>query len=303
MGDTRRGFFKEAMNSTKVVPYLFVAPFVISFFLFYLYPFISTIEMSFQKISGFNDVSFIGWENYTRLWNEHFLNALRTTASYTFWTILVLVPLPIFLAVLLNSKSTRLKNFFKSALFMPALTSVIVAGIFFRFTFGEQATTLANAITGLFGMKPITWLQLKTPAMLVLVILCTWRWLGVNIVYFLSGLQGIGQELYEAAEIDGANSWDKFRRITLPCLKPVIIYVITISVYGGFSMFAESYSLWKTATPGDIGMTIVSYIYQMGFNNFDMGFASAIGITLLFIVMLVNLVQLTLFGFFKRDSD
>ncbi|TCL76772.1 arabinosaccharide transport system permease protein [Hydrogenispora ethanolica] len=299
----KKSLWRSLLNSPKAVPYFFVAPFVLSFLLFYLYPFIATIQMSFQRIAGFGDVTFIGWSNYGRLLNEHFFNALRTTSQYTFWTILVLVPLPILLAVLVNHKRVRFTGFFKSALFIPALTSVIVAGIFFRYSFGEQATTLANAVTGLFGMKPITWLQIKGPAMFALVLLCTWRWLGVNMVYFLSGLQGISQELYEAAEIDGAGAWDRFRCITLPGLKPVIIYVITISVYGGFSMFAESYAFWKTATPGDIGMTIVSYIYQMGFNNFDMGFASAIGITLVILVMLVNLIQLTCFGFFKKDSD
>lgn len=294
---------KFSFNSQKLVPYLFVAPFVISFLLVYLYPFFHTIVMSFQKISGFNDVSFIGLENYRRLWNEHFLNAITTTSSYTFWTIMVLIPLPLLLAVLLNNKNTKFSNFFRAALFIPALTSVIVAGIFFRYSFGEQTTTLMNAIIGFFGMKPRVWLQEKGPAMFALVVLCTWRWLGVNIVYFLSGLQGIPEELYEAAEIDGANAWNRFCHITLPGLKPVIIYVITISVYGGYAMFAESYAYWRTATPGDIGLTIVTYIYQMGFNNFDMGFASTIGIILFLIVMVVNLLQLTLFGFFKRGGE
>ncbi len=303
MDHSNRKDLRQRLNSTKVVPYLFVAPFIISFFLVYLYPFISTIQMSFQRIAGFGDVTFIGLENYQRLWNEHFGNALSTTAQYTFWTILILIPLPILLAVILNGKTTKFKNLFRSALFIPALTSVIVAGIFFRFAFGEQTSTLANMIMGIFGLKPITWLQLKIPAMFTLVAFCTWRWLGVNIVYFLSGLQGIPAELYEAAEIDGANTWGKFFRITIPNLKPVIIYVTTISIYGGFSMFAESYAIWKTATPGDIGMTIVSYLYQQAFNNFDMGFASAIGITLVFIVMAVSLIQLKLFGFFKKDSD
>lgn len=290
-------------NSQKFYPYLFVAPFIISFLLCYLYPFISTIIMSFQRIAGFDDVSFIGWENYQRLANEHFANAIATTTNYTFWTILVLIPVPLILAVLLNNKVLKFKVFFKSAYFMPALTSVVVAGIFFRYSFGEMETALMNQVIGLFGMKPLVWLQLKVPAMFALVILCTWRWLGVNIIYFLSGLQGISEELYEAAEIDGANAWNKFRHITLPCLKPVIIYVITISVYGGFAMFAESFILWLRGFPGDIGMTIVAYIYQMGFYNFDMGFASAIGITLFLIVIALNLIQLTIFGLFKKDSD
>lgn len=303
MNKKKKASLLSFFNSPKTAPYVFVAPFILFFLVCYVYPFIKTIIMSTQQIFGFNDVEYIGFNNYRRLLNPHFFNALKTTSSYTFWTIMVLIPLPIILAVFLNNPATKGKNFFKSALFMPALTSVIVAGIFFRYSFGEQPTTLVNTLVGFFGMKPRVWLQERGPAMLALVVLCTWRWLGVNIIYFLSGLQAIPQEIYEAAAIDGANAWNRFFRITLPSLKPVIIYVVTISIHGGYSMFAESFAFWQTHTPGDIGMTIVSYLYQMGFNDFNMGFAAAIGITLLFIVMLVNLIQLAFMGFFKKEGN
>jgi len=296
-----KNFYEKYINSKKVAPYIFVSPFVIVFLVFYLYPMISTVIMSFQEI-GFGEAEFVGLKNYRNLFNVHYKNALLTSTSYTFWTILILVPLPILLAVLLNSNKTKFTNFFRSSIFMPALTSVIVAGMFFRYAFGEQASTLANSLIGLFGLEPVTWLQNSIPAMIALVVLCVWRWMGVNIIYFLSGLQSISEEIYEAADIDGANSWDKFRYITIPSLKPVIIYVITISVFGGYKMFAESYAYWQTATPNDIGMTIVSYIYQTGFNNFNMGFASAVGITLLLIVLAVNVIQLNLFGLFKKEE-
>ncbi|HBR29985.1 MAG TPA: arabinose transporter permease [Firmicutes bacterium] len=303
MNKKKKASLLSFFNSPKTAPYVFVAPFILFFLVCYVYPFIKTIIMSTQQIFGFNDVEYIGFNNYRRLLNPHFFNALKTTSSYTFWTIMVLIPLPIILAVFLNNPATKGKNFFKSALFMPALTSVIVAGIFFRYSFGEQPTTLVNTLVGFFGMKPRVWLQERGPAMLALVVLCTWRWLGVNIIYFLSGLQAIPQEIYEAAAIDGANAWNRFFRITLPSLKPVIIYVVTISIHGGYSMFAESFAFWQTHTPGDIGMTIVSYLYQMGFNDFNMGFAAAIGITLLFIVMLINLIQLAFMGFFKKEGN
>jgi len=303
MNKKKKASLLSFFTSPKTAPYVFVAPFILFFLVCYVYPFIKTIIMSTQQIYGFNDVEYIGFNNYRRLLNPHFFNALKTTSSYTFWTIMVLIPLPIILAVFLNNPTTKGKNFFKSALFMPALTSVIVAGIFFRYSFGEQPTTLVNTLVGFFGMKPRVWLQERGPAMLALVVLCTWRWLGVNIIYFLSGLQAIPQEIYEAAAIDGANAWNRFFRITLPSLKPVIIYVVTISIHGGYSMFAESFAFWQTHTPGDIGMTIVSYLYQMGFNDFNMGFAAAIGITLLFIVMLINLIQLAFMGFFKKEGN
>jgi arabinosaccharide transport system permease protein len=285
------------------MPYIFVLPFIITFLLFFLYPIISAVVMSFQKILGPGDVTFIGLQNYRNLLNPHFYTALRVSFIYTFLTIAILIPLPLVLAVLLNNKLLRGRNIFRSALFIPALTSVIVAGMFFRYAFGGQVTAIANQIRGIFGLGPITWLQGRSTGMIALVMLCVWRWLGVNIVYFLSGLQGISKELYESAEIDGANSLQKFLRITIPSLKQVIIYVTTISIYGGLSMFTESYAYWTSRSPGDIGLTIVGYIYQTGFNKNDFGYASAIGIILLLIIMAVVIIQLKLFGFLKRGTD
>lgn len=291
-------------RSVKVVPYIFVSPFIISFLLFFLYPIISTVIMSFQEILGPTDIKFIGFKNYSSLLNEHYFNAISVTTRYTFWTILILIPLPAILAVFLNSKLTIGTNFFRSALFIPALTSVIIAGLFFRLAFGEQTTTLVNAMLGVFGVPPRTWLQERHTGMLAMVILCTWRWLGVNIIYFLSGLQAIPSELYESASIDGANAWQKFKSISIPGLKPVIVYVVTISVYGGYSMFAESYTIFSgPRSPGDIGLTLVNYIYQQGFNNNNLGAGSAVGITLLLLVLILNMIQLRLTGFFKKESD
>ena len=261
--------------------------------------------MSFQEIQGPYDVKFIGFDNYKNLFNGHFFNALTVTTRYTFWTILVLIPLPMLLAIFLNNKELKSRNFFRSAFFIPALTSVIIAGLFFRLAFGEQETTLVNYVLGkLLGVAPVVWLQGKHTAMFVMVVLCTWRWLGVNIIYFLSGMQAIPPELYESASIDGASAFQKLKSITIPGLKPVIIYVLTISIYGGYSMFAESFAIFSgPRSPGEIGMTLVNYIYQEGFNNNDLGFGSTVGITLLLIVMLINILQLSVMGFFKKESD
>ena len=291
------------LRRQRIAPYIFVLPFILSFSIFFLYPIISTVIMSFQEILGPQDIKFIGLKNYKTMINVHFFNALSVTTRYTFWTILVLVPIPMVLAVFLNRQRTIGRNFFRSAFFVPALTSVIVAGLFFRLAFGEQDTTLVNMLLGVFGVEKRAWLQQRQTAMLVMVILCTWRWLGVNIVYFLSGLQSIPAELYESASIDGANEWQKLLKITVPGLQPVIIYVVTISVYGGYAMFAESYILFGARSPGDMGLTLVSLIYQKGFFENNFGIGSALGITLLFIVMVVNILQLTVTGFFKKESD
>lgn len=293
----------QTLINQKTAPWIFVSPFLISFLLFILYPLISTFIMSFQDVAGFDDVSFIGLKNYKNLNNEQFFHALQNSTIYTILTIIVLIPLPMFLAVLVNSKTTKFKNFFRSAYFLPALTSVVVAGLFFRYVFSEQETAFVNSVLIKLGAAPKKWLFQRATTMFVLVLFCTWKWIGVNMIYFLSGLNAIPQEQYEAADIDGVNSWQKFWYVTVPNLKNVTVYVVTISVYGGFAMFGETYTMFgSAASPGDIGLTMVSYIYLEGFNFARLGMGSAIGVALFAVIMIVNVIQLWLTGAFKKGE-
>jgi arabinosaccharide transport system permease protein len=287
--------------SQKVAPYIFVSPFILSFLIFFLYPSISTIIMSFQEVLP-GETKFIGVENYKKLLNPHFYAALRNTTIYTIWTLIILIPLPLVLAVILNSKAIPGRNFFRSAYFIPALTSTIVVGVVFRLIFGELESAPANALLKLLGMPAQQWTMHWGTGMFLMVFLASWKWLGVNILYFLSGLQSIPKELYESAEIDGAGMFRKFFYITLPLLKPVVIYVLTISIFGGFRMYEESFVFWQNQSPGDIGLTLVGYIYREGFINNDMGFGSAIGIVLLIIVFVINIIQLKVTGAFKKEG-
>ena len=294
---------RKFIYNQKAAPYVFVAPFVVTFLLFFLYPVISSVIMTFQNILPGN-VTFVGLDNYNRLNDPLFFKALGLNIRYTFWTLVILIPLPMMLAIFLNSKNMRARNFYRSTLFIPALTSVVVAGTIFRLIFGELPGALMNQIISLIGAKPIKWLRVQEMSMITLLTLATWRWTGVNILYFLAGLQNIPNELYEAADIDGASPWQVFRRIIIPMLKPVTIYVVTISIYGGMAMFTESYMLWAgNRSPNNIGLTIVGYLYRKGFEENNMGYGSTIGITLLVIVMVVNLLQLTLNGFFKKEKS
>ena len=294
---------RKFIYNQKVAPYVFVAPFVVTFLLFFLYPVISSVIMTFQNILP-GKVDFIGFENYKRLNDPIFFKALSLNIRYTLWTLVILIPIPMLLAIFLNSKNMRARNFYRSTLFIPALTSVVVAGTIFRLIFGELPGALMNQIISLVGAKPIKWLRVQEMSMITMLTLATWRWTGVNILYFLAGLQNIPNELYEAADIDGASPWQVFRRIIVPMLKPVTIYVVTISIYGGMAMFTESYMLWAgNRSPNNIGLTIVGYLYRKGFEENNMGYGSTIGITLLVIVMVVNLLQLYVNGFFKKEKS
>jgi arabinosaccharide transport system permease protein len=289
-------------RSFKLVPYVFVLPFIVSFCAFYLYPLIGTTIMGFQKVVP-GQTHFIGLENYRRMFSPDFAKALSVSFQYTVYTILILIPLPILLAVLLNEGFKRLNSIYRAAFFIPSLVSVVVAGTVFRLMFAASGKAVINAMLGTLGLAPIDWiLGGAWQAMSLMVLVAVWRWTGVNIVYFMSGLQSIPTDLYEAAAIDGANPRSKFFSITLPLLKPTVIFVTTISIFGGFSMFEESYIFWQGVSPNNVGLTMVGLIYQKGFQLGDMGIASSIGLVLMLIVFVLALVQLKLFGFFGKED-
>ncbi len=295
----QRGSF---LTNPKVVPYIFVAPFVLFFLFVYLYPLIMTIIMSFQKIDGPNHREFIGLKNYQKLNTRDFQMALTTSGRYALWDVIILTIIPLLIACILHSGLAKGSSFFKSLFFIPSLTSIIVAGIVFRLAFGTLETATVNRVMTFFGLQPVKWLSYAGPGNFVLILLTLWRWNGVNIVYYLSGLQAIPTDYYEAAQIDGANSIQKFLHVTLPSIKPVLIYVITITVLGGFSMFTESVALWQQNNAGGVGRTIVGYMYMVGFKKNNLGSASAVGLTLLVLVVGVNLIQLLLMGFFRKED-
>lgn len=289
------------LYSQKIAPYVFVLPFVVSFLLFFLGPTLQTIYMSLHKVVSLTSMNFIGLKNYQRLNNIHFFNALRNNTIFMLFCVSTMIPVSVLLAVLLNTRFIHGRNIIRSILFVPSLTSVIVAGIAFRLIFGSLPTALANWILSFFNIPPVNWNMNAWSGMTIMVVLAVWRMTGVYMIYFLSALQMIPNELYESADIDGAGVVGKFFRITLPLIRPTGIYVLTLVVFEGYRMFTESYVYWNENYPGDIGLTMTRYIYQEAFRQNDMGFGSAIGITMLVIVLAINLVQLNSFGLFKKD--
>lgn len=292
---------KKFFYSQKIAPYVFVLPFALTVLLFWMFPIGNGILLSFQDV--LKD-EWVGLGNYKRLLSDKiFLKAVYNSAKYMVGTLLLLIPFPMLFATLLNSKLMKKPGLFKSIYFIPALTSVVVAGTIFRLMFGEMNTSLANQVIGAFGMEPVKWLKGEWTSFFALLLLACWRWTGVNILYFLAGLQSISTDIYEAASIDGASKWQQFTKISFPLLKPTTVYVLTISIYAGLSMFTESYMLWKgNNSPQNIGLTIVGYLYRQGIEKRAMGYACAVGLILLIIVMIVNLVQLKATGTFDKEE-
>ena len=297
----QQGAIMRFFYNPKAAPYIFILPFIISFLIFFLTPAIQTIHMSFRRVITLTDMQFIGFGNYARLMNPNFFMAIRTSTIYAISVVAILIPFPLLLAVILNSKLIRGRNFFRSVLFIPSLTSVIVAGVSFRLIFGELPNALFNSFLGLFGVDPIRWVMSFWPGIFAMVSLTTWRMTGVYMIYFLAALQTIPEELYESAEIDGAGTFKQFIYITLPQMRHIIVYVLTLVIFEGYRMFAESFVFWNETNPGGLGLTITRYIFNEAFQRNDMGLGSAIGITLLGIVLVINLFQLKVFGLFRKE--
>ena len=296
---------RELLYSQKLAPYVFVAPFIITFLVFFTYPLITTILMSFQEITG-SGTTWVGFKNYQDLFaNKNFYTAVQNSVTYMVLTCAILIPVPMVLAYIAESKFSKAGKFFKTVAFMPVLCSVVVAGIIFRMMFSELDGALMNQARALFGLEPITWLKGASTSMFAMVLLCFWRWTGMNMLYYMAGLKAIPNELYEAAEIDGANSFQKFTKICLPLLKPTTIYVLTISIYAGLAMFTESYMIFGgNNSPKNYGLTIVGYLYRYGFEKVDkFGFASAVGLVLLVGSLLITVIQLWITGTIGRRGE
>ena len=296
---------RELLYSQKLAPYVFVAPFIITFAVFFVYPMITTVLMSFQEITG-SGTTWVGFKNYQDMFaNKNFYTAVSNSMTYMVLTCAILIPVPMVLAYIAESKFSKAGKFFKTVAFMPVLCSVVVAGIIFRMMFSELDGALMNQARGVFGLEPITWLKGSSTSMFAMVLLCFWRWTGMNMLYYMAGLKAIPSELYEAADIDGANSFQKFTKIVLPLLKPTTIYVLTISIYAGLSMFTESYMIFGgNNSPKNYGLTIVGYLYRYGFEKVDkFGFASAVGLVLMVGSLVITLIQLWVTGTIGRRGE
>lgn len=288
--------FRAALFDARLAPYVFLLPFLAIFVVFRLYPAIAAGIMSFQEVQGTEARDFVGVANYeAAITNVRFGRALTNTVFYTLGTLLILIPIPLILAALLDSGRVVKQTLFRVSLFLPALTSLVVVSVIFRIVLARDG--LLNNALGQAGLPSRFWLEAADLAVPSMIIMAAWRWTGVNIIYFSSGLVNVPRELYEAAAIDGASAWRVFRSITLPLIEPTILFVVVLSVIGGFQVFVEPLLLWSGGnSPRDGGLTVALLIYKTAFTSFDFGQAAAIGIVLAAIIVIVSVVQFRLLG-------
>ena len=297
---TKRNRYNYWYQQQKIAPYLFIAPFYILFVIFMGYPLISSLIMSFYEMRGFQSRIFVGFGNFTDLFQDPiFWKSLWNTVYFALGTLILQLPVALLLAILLNSKLVKGKNFLRLAFFTPVLVAGVFVAIIFNLIFDQRAGLINNEFV-LFG-KEIGWLSNESYVMPAVILTGVWQWAGFNMIYFLAGLQGIRQELYEAAAVDGANWWQSFVHITLPSLRPVIAFVFVVSMIGSFQLFDLPYILTNGGEPSDAGTTIVMYLYKNGFQFMRLGYAATIGWVLFIIIAIISIVQLKLLGIFREE--
>ncbi len=275
-------------------PWLFAAPFVVTFALFVAWPLTQSLVLAFQQTFGPRTARWVGWENFLFMLRDPlFWLALRNTTLFALAAVFIQMPLSLGLALLLNRPGIRGRWFFRLALFAPSLVGLVFAGVLFALIL-ERRYGLLNVVLHLAfpAFNPdFPWLQSYAVPSLILASL--WLYTGFNMVYFLAALQGVPRDLEESALIDGAGAWQRFRHIVWPAIRPVAGFVTLLSLIGGFQLFELPWVMLDyTAGPTDNrGLTIVIYLYQMGFQLGDLGYASAIGWVLALILIALTWAQ------------
>jgi multiple sugar transport system permease protein len=281
-------------GNTKTA-YFFLAPAVGAIFVFFFIPVIAAFLISFTDfdiytLGDFSTLRFVGLDNYLTLFKD---DLFWTALKNTFYFVIVAGPLSIMIslgaALILNTKLVRFKAIFRLSYFLPVVTTLVAVAIVWRFIYHHNFGIM-NYFIGFFGIDPIDWLGDPFWAMPSIILMAVWKNFGYNMIIFIAGLQNIPEELYEAANIEGANAWQKFKSITIPMLAPTTVFISIITMIGFFQLFAEPYVMTQGG-PLNSTLSIVQYMYQEGFRWWNMGYSASIAFVLFFIIFIGTLIQ------------
>ncbi len=283
---------------------------LVLFALFLAFPVIFTIFLAFFEFQGIStdsllvvdlgivyftvpevvNLEYVGLQNFERMLTDNVLHQALFNTVYLFAVLIpTMVIIPLTLAIALNSSLIRFRNTFRSLLLIPTAANTIAYAVVFIAIVAEGG--LADSLFVLIGIDPIAWLRNGFWSRNLIAFMSVWRWTGYNMIIFLAGLQTIPESLYEAAEIDGATRLQKFRYVTVPQLKPVLLFIVITSTISIFKKFAEPQLLITSGAPLKETRTIVYYIYQVAFQNLELGYGSALTVLLVAIVTTVSLIQ------------
>lgn len=280
------------MNQRRAAPWILLAPFLAVFGVFFLYPILRSLVLSCEQTFGGGARAFVGLDNITRLAGDPlFYIALRNTVLFTLGSVLIQLPIALGLALLLETPFLRWKGLFRLVLFSPAMVGVAFAAMIFGMIFEKRTGVLNQVLHAAIGFDlDYAWLQ--EHLMSALIVAALWMYAGFNMVFFSAALQNVRKDVAEAATIDGAGPLARFVHVILPAIRPVAGFVVLLSITGSFQLFELPYLMLNmTAGPDNRALTIVMYLYQVGFETGDLGYASAIGWALTLILISVAGVQ------------
>jgi lactose/L-arabinose transport system permease protein len=292
--DPPRNLWKEIVKARW--PYLFIAPFYVSFLVFGLYSTLFSFYLSFVDWKGLGPMKFVGLRNYASLLKDKvFIQSMENGFLLFFMYVPLMTFLALVLAVILNSKRVRGFQFFRTLIFMPYIMNIAAAGFSFKLLLNQKYGIVNSFLTGAFHIPPVPWLESVWGGRVSLCLLIIWAWLGYNMVIMLAGLQTIPNELTEAAMIDGANPVQSFFYIIIPLMRPVILFSVVLSLMGSFGLFNEVFIL---TLGGPLNATITPFvdIFNQAFGNFRFGYASAMSYVYFVIIFALTLIQVRYFG-------
>ncbi|MBI5727949.1 MAG: sugar ABC transporter permease, partial [Ignavibacteriales bacterium] len=270
-------------------PYLLIAPYILHFAMFVAFPVVFSIVLVFHRWNIISPMEFVGLGNFYRLMGDTFF---WQSVINTLYFIIIHVPLQLIIAIsfaLLLNQPLRMLGFFRAVYFLPVVVSGVVVTILWQQLFGFENGILNRLLT-LISLPRVGWLTNPDMAMPSITIMATWKNVGLYVILFLTGLQTVPEQLYEAADLEGANAWQKFVHITLPMINPTIFMVLVLSTIGGFSLFIEPYVM-TGGGPLNRTLSSVLYIYKQGFFFYHMGYAATMGVTLTGIILAVVVLQ------------
>lgn len=273
----------------NIIPWLFIAPALIFILCFSIYPLIETIYLSFMTQRR-GDIVFVGFSNFKRLLSDqYFFISLKNSLIYLVIQVPIMTMLAILLSIALHSGITKLKGLFRTIYFIPFIVESVAYSLIFILLFQESG--VVNFLLSLFNIEPIMWLTQTWPARILIMLIMTWRWTGYNMIIILAGLQGIPNDYYEAATIDGANAFHKFTKITIPMLKPVILFSTILSTIGTLNLFTEPYLL-TNGGPNNSTISLGLYIYRQAFQSLNLTYAATISLAILLIMAILSRLQM-----------
>lgn len=291
----RKFSLKDHMRKYSIV-YVFLLPVLIHFVIFFLAPIVFSFIITFFDWPIVGQPKFIGLGNWQRFLGDAIAwKSLKNTLVFSIYYIIPSMAIGLALAMLIFTQKSRIGTFFKGIFFLPVVTSfVVIAGIW-KWLFLGTEEGFVNQFLALFSVDPQMFLSSSSQALLVLAGLSIFKIIGSTMIYYFAGLQGIPDEYYEAAYIDGANSWETFWRITFPLLTPIHFYVAVMTTIGSFQVFDSAFLLTRGG-PNFATNTIVYYMYQEGFSSLRLGYASVLAYVLFFMVFIVSMIQKKFLG-------